>query len=214
MKQIQWLILLVTLLSVPTAYGQFKIFPPQLKESDDPPTAKSREDTMTNADVIAMTSLGLSDEVIIEKITSGKTNNFDTSVEGLTILKGSKVSDPVIRLMINPSASQSINGAEASDNKAAQTAPTPVIHNTPHVERKSVSLLPGQEYKLTNHSYGKIEVHSTYPIRIVNGDCHNEYAVQFNCEGHPSPVFITDLRHMPRFETPRANPITITATEF
>ena len=213
MKQTLWLILVFTLLSVPTAYGQFKIFPPQPKESDDPPTAKSREDTMTNADVIAMISLGLSDEVIIEKITSGKANNFDTSVEGLGILKGNKVSDAVIRLMINLSASQSINGAAASD-KAAQTAPTPVTHDTPHVERKSVSLLPGQEYKLTNHSYHKIEVHSAYPIRIVNGDCHNDYAVQINCEGQPSPVFITDLRHMPRFGTPRANPITITATEF
>jgi hypothetical protein len=212
MKQIHWLILLVTLLSVPTAYGQFKIFPPQPKESDDQPTAKSREDTLTNADVIAMTSLGLSDEVIIAKITSGKANNFDTSVEGLRILKGNKVSDAVIRLMINPSPSQSINGAEASD-RAAQTAPIPAIH-TPHVEGKSVSLLPGQEYKLTNHSYGKIEVHSSYPIRIVNGDCHDEYAVQFKCEGRPSPVFITDLRHMPRFGTPRANPVTITATEF
>jgi hypothetical protein len=212
MKQTLWLILVFTLLSVPTAYGQFKIFPPQPKESDDPPTAKSREDTLTNADIIAMASLGLSDEVIIEKIATAKTSNFDTSVEGLRILKGNKVSDAVLRFMINPSASQSSNVAEASD-RAAQAAPTPVIH-TPHVEGKSVSLLPGQEYKLTNHSYGKIEVHSAYPIRIVNGDCHDEYAVQFKCEGRPSPVFITDLRHMPRFGTPRANPISITATEF
>ena len=101
----------------------------------------------------------------------------------------------------------------ASD-RSAQAAPRPVIPRSPQVEKKLVSLLPGQEYTLVNHSYGKIEVHSEYPIRIVNGDCHNDYAVQFNCEGQPATVFITDLRHVPLFGTPKANSITITATEF
>ena len=102
----------------------------------------------------------------------------------------------------------------AANEREGQTASRPVLPRAPHVERKVVSLLPGQEYTLVNHSYGKIEVHSNYPIRIVNGDCHDDYAVQFNCDGQPASVFITDLRHVPLFGSPKANLLSITATEF
>jgi hypothetical protein len=60
---------------------------------------------ITNKDVIDMTGLGLSDEVIIAKIRSagaGGTLQFDTSVDGLKELKLAKVSDDVIKVMINP----------------------------------------------------------------------------------------------------------------
>src|SRR3984885_14099711 len=60
---------------------------------------------ITNKDVIDMTSLGLSDDVIIAKIRSanaGGTLQFDTSVDGLKELKVAKVSDEVIKVMINP----------------------------------------------------------------------------------------------------------------
>lgn len=60
---------------------------------------------LTNKDVIDMTSLGLSDDVIISKIRSGAaggTLQFDTSVTGLKELKAAKVSDDVIKVMINP----------------------------------------------------------------------------------------------------------------
>jgi hypothetical protein len=60
---------------------------------------------ITNQDVIDMVGLGLSDDVIIAKIRSasaGGTLQFDTSVHGLKELKAAKVSDEVIKVMINP----------------------------------------------------------------------------------------------------------------
>jgi hypothetical protein len=60
---------------------------------------------ITNQDVIDMAGLGLSDDVIIAKIraaSAGGTLQFDTSVNGLKELKAAKVSDEVIKVMINP----------------------------------------------------------------------------------------------------------------
>ena len=60
---------------------------------------------ITNQDIIDMTSLDLSDDVIIAKIHSasaGGTLKFDTSITGLKELKAAKVSDAVIKVMINP----------------------------------------------------------------------------------------------------------------
>src|SRR5277367_26962 len=59
----------------------------------------------TNQDVIDMTGLGLSDELIIAKIRSESSANavkFDTSIDGLKALKAAKVSDEVIKVMLNP----------------------------------------------------------------------------------------------------------------
>ena len=60
---------------------------------------------LTNQDIIDMTSLDLSDDVIIAKIrsaTGADSSNFDTTVDGLKALKAAKVSDDVIKVMINP----------------------------------------------------------------------------------------------------------------
>jgi hypothetical protein len=60
---------------------------------------------ITNKDVIDMVGLGLSDDIIIAKIRSaaaGGTLQFDTSVDSLKELKAAKVSDEVIKVMINP----------------------------------------------------------------------------------------------------------------
>ena len=60
---------------------------------------------LTNQDIIDMTALGLSDEVIITKIHSAAKPEdlaFDTSTAGLKALKAGKVSDEVIKVMINP----------------------------------------------------------------------------------------------------------------
>src|SRR5260370_488485 len=57
---------------------------------------------MTNEDITAMVSLGLTDEVIIDKVHAAGATDFDTSITGLTALKQARVSDAVIRAMINP----------------------------------------------------------------------------------------------------------------
>src|ERR1700675_3465619 len=50
-----------------------------------------------------MVSRGLPDDVITEKIRAVGGTDFDTSVPGLRMLKAGRVSDSVIRVMINPS---------------------------------------------------------------------------------------------------------------
>jgi hypothetical protein len=57
---------------------------------------------VSNDDVIQMVSLGIGDDVIIEKIRSATTTNFDTSIDGLKVLKAAKVSDAVPKAMISP----------------------------------------------------------------------------------------------------------------
>jgi hypothetical protein len=60
---------------------------------------------LTNQDIIEMTNLNLSDDVIIAKIrsaTGADASKFDTSVDGLKALKAANVSDAVIKVMINP----------------------------------------------------------------------------------------------------------------
>jgi hypothetical protein len=57
---------------------------------------------LSNDDVIQMITLGLSDELIVEKIKSASSTSFDTSIDALKALKAAKVSDTVLRAMINP----------------------------------------------------------------------------------------------------------------
>ncbi len=84
---------------------------------------------ITNQDVIDMVSLGLPDDVIIEKIRSVSATDFDTSVPGLRTLKAGRVSDSVIRVMINPaSGSNSILAAdkpELASNGASASLKAP-----------------------------------------------------------------------------------------
>lgn len=66
---------------------------------------------LTNQDIIDMVGLGLSDDVIIAKIRSVSGADglkFDTTVDGLKALKAAKVSDAVIKVMINPAPPVSV----------------------------------------------------------------------------------------------------------
>jgi len=74
---------------------------------------------LTNQDVLDMVSLGLGDDVIVEKIRSAPETAFATDLESLKALKAAHVSDPVIRAMINPKASAPNN---ASGQPGAQSA--------------------------------------------------------------------------------------------
>ncbi|HEV2134105.1 MAG TPA: hypothetical protein VGR47_07560 [Terracidiphilus sp.] len=74
----------------------------------------------------------------------------------------------------------------------------------------SYSLLPGESMNFRNRKYHRIEVRSTFPVRVLTGPCHQEYVVEFSCKSEPGDVFITDRRSKPLFGTPQANQITIT----
>jgi len=75
---------------------------------------------------------------------------------------------------------------------------------------QTYSFMPGQSMNFSNKKYHRIEIHSTFPVRILTGSCHEEYVVEFSCVGEPGDVFVTDRRSKPLFGTPEANQITIT----
>lgn len=91
------------------------------------------------------------------------------------------------------------------------TYPAPV--RPAHVTH-TFSFLPGQYADLPNRRFRKIEVSSQFPIRVVSGNCHRSYTVEFYCDGPPADIFITDMRRQPLFSSPRANRVTVTATEY
>ena len=76
---------------------------------------------ITNQDVLDMVSMGLGDDVILEKIRSAPETDFATDLESLKALKTAHVSDPVIRAMINPKAA----AAPAAASGAAPAAANP-----------------------------------------------------------------------------------------
>ena len=86
--------------------------------------------------------------------------------------------------------------------------------NQPRVSVHTVAFMPGQYADIRNNEYRKIEIHSTYPIRVLSGTCNLQYGVEFYCDSTPADIFITDMRPKPIFSTPTANTITITAAEF
>lgn len=60
----------------------------------------AQTETLTNADIISLAEIGLSDEVIITKVKASNTA-FDTSVEALKALKEKGISNDIIVEMIN-----------------------------------------------------------------------------------------------------------------
>jgi hypothetical protein len=78
--------------------------------------AKAGPAAMTNQDVIRLVKAGLSEELIIAKISKSKTK-FDTSVDGLVALKQAGVSDRLIAVMVNPpTASEAPAGSAVSSS--------------------------------------------------------------------------------------------------
>jgi len=95
--------------------------------------AQQMSHRLNNQDIIDMTGLGLSDDVIITKIRSAgrpEDLSFDTSVAGLKALKAAKVSDAVIKVMINPAPAPPPAPAAAT----ATSTPVPADPNLPPPE--------------------------------------------------------------------------------
>jgi hypothetical protein len=83
---------------------------------------------LSNQDVIDMVAMGLSDDVIMAKIHSAAKPEdlaFDTSTEGLKALKAGKVSDAVIKVMINPAPASSAPTPSAVAPAPVAVAPAP-----------------------------------------------------------------------------------------
>jgi len=91
---------------------------------------------LSNQDVLDMVSLGLGDDVILEKIRSAPETNFATDLESLKTLKAGHVSDPVMRTMINPKATS----VAASPITAAVTSAQPAASATSQGAAQDVSV--------------------------------------------------------------------------
>jgi hypothetical protein len=74
---------------------------------------QTQKEVLTNNSVIEMAKLGLSDALVIEKIRQSE-QNFDTSVEGLRQLKIGRISDAVIREMMNSRSARPAPPASAA----------------------------------------------------------------------------------------------------
>jgi hypothetical protein len=120
---------------------------------------------LTNQDIIDMVALGLSDEVIITKIHSAARPEdlaFDTSTAGLKALKAGKVSDEVIKVMINPAAAAPLPTPPSVAPAPAAVAPPPaaVAPNPGAASVASAPNLPPAEvgvYWKDGYSFQRVE---------------------------------------------------------
>ncbi len=98
----------------------------------------------------------------------------------------------------------------------AVVAPVPryIEPRKPTSDTQSFAMMPSQTVNLPNRRFRKVEIHSTFPLRVLTGKCHEEYTVEFFCNDEPADIFIQDVRRVPIFRTPEGNTVTITGTEF
>jgi hypothetical protein len=97
---------------------------------------------LRNVDVIMMTHSGLSTAVIIAAIQDAKSTQFDLSPAGLVDLKNSRVSDEVIRFMVESKTPLSAQPLQAKEDASAD-APQPIgqpradIQSSPNVRQET-----------------------------------------------------------------------------
>lgn len=158
-------------------------------------SADGQDDTslrrrLTNQDVIEMTKLGLSDDVISTKIRKAydagtDTVSFDTSVEGLKALKAANVSEPVIKVMINPTPPPV--AISASPTTIDSSLPPPEVGVYWRDEGKFV-LVQGQTVANAKAG-GKAGSMFTYGLRNQHWDATIEGPISKNIVRDRRPVF-------------------------
>jgi hypothetical protein len=120
------------------------------------PTRAKRE-VLTNASVIELAKLGLSEALIIEKIRQSECN-FDTSIEGLRQLKAAQLSDAIIAVVLSPKAAPAAPAAPAARPAAGANSPTATYNTTgqkvsaPLPPDKGVYLWDGKTMHLLHQS--------------------------------------------------------------
>ena len=147
---------------------------------------------LTNQDVIEMTKLGLSDDVIIAKIRQAyeagtDAVSFDTSVDGLKALKAANVSESIIKVMINPAPPPAAVVAGANPMTIDPSLPPPEVG----VYWRDVGkflLLQGQLVTNTKAG-GKAGSLFTYGLRNQHWDATIEGPTSKNVIRDPKPVF-------------------------
>ena len=146
----------------------------------------------TNQDVIEMTKLGLSDDVIIAKIRKAyeagtDAVSFDTSVDGLKALKAANVSESIIKVMINPAPPPAAIVAGANPMTIDPSLPPPEVGVYWRDEGKFL-LLQGQMVTNTKAG-GKAGSLFTYGLRNQHWDATIEGPTSKNVIRDRKPVF-------------------------
>jgi hypothetical protein len=147
---------------------------------------------LTNQDVIEMTKLGLSDDVIIAKIrkayeTGTDAVSFDTSVDGLKALKAANVSESIIKVMINPAPPPAAIVAGANPMTIDPSLPPPEVGVYWRDEGKFL-LVQGQMVTNTKAG-GKAGSLFTYGLRNQHWDATIEGPTSKNVVRDRKPVF-------------------------
>jgi hypothetical protein len=144
---------------------------------------------LTNKDIIDMTALGLSDDVIIAKIRSmpGTELAFDTTIVGLEQLKAAKVSDSVIKVMINPAPPAPAVVAAATPVTLDPNLPPPEV-GVYWLDVHTFTMIQGQA--LTNAKVGgRAGSYFTYGIKSQHWDATVEGPTSRNIVKDRRPVF-------------------------
>jgi hypothetical protein len=145
---------------------------------------------ITNKDIIDMTAVGLSDELIIAKIrgaAAGGTLQFDTNVDALKELKAAKVSDEVIKVMINPapSAAPVVVAATPISNDPGLPPPEVGVY---WKNANAFVLIEGQAISQTKVG-GKAGSMFTYGMRNEHWDAYLNGPQSKNVINDRQPVF-------------------------
>ena len=182
MRRFSWIAVLVLMSAI--SFAQVKSIQGSAgklvtEHSSQPSVPKPPPDTLTNNDVIDLVTLGLGDDLIIQKIQSSSRTSFDTSVAGLKSLKAAKVSDAVVRVMLNPHAASAPAAAnlraENDSNLPKEVGVYVMIRGkTTEIEPEIVGWQTGGVLKTLatvgfdkGHVNGKI-MHSHSPLQIAN----------------------------------------------
>jgi hypothetical protein len=148
---------------------------------------------LTNQDVIEMTKLGLTDDVIIAKIravngTGAEAAVFDTSVDALKVLKAANVSDAVIKVMINPAPpTATIVAAAAAPMTLDPNLPPPEV-GVYWKDGSNFSLLQGRALDQTKVG-GKAGSYFTDGMRNQHWDAYLDGPTSNNIVKERRPVF-------------------------
>lgn len=89
-------------------------------------------DEITNADVVKMVKAGLGDAIVIAAVRGPKKPHFDLGPDGLVGLKVSGVSDAVIAVMLDPTATVAASASAPSPTPVPPPPPDPNDPMAPH----------------------------------------------------------------------------------
>jgi hypothetical protein len=161
---------------------------------------------LTNADVVQMVSIGLSEGVIVDTIHASQATDFDVSVSALKSLKEQHVPDAVMQAMIQATGTARALEKKAAD--AAASAPDPNNPAAPH-EGGVWVVVEGQMKQIDATSFGDTKM-STGGMMLPGGKSHSTATLRGAHAplqlSDPSPVFYAYFQKGGESYGPMMNP--------